>query len=249
MAEKLPAALERGGTTPLYLQIRNWIRERITSGAWPTGHRLDAEEKLARELGVAVGTMRQALAELAREGYVTRQHGRGTFVSGPVLEHRVLGRLLFFPEEFSEQGVQLTTRVLRQAVIPPPSFVAGALGLGPRDRVFSIRRVRAAGGVPFMLVDNYIHYDLCPGIEAFDFSEQIIGSLLEDRYGIRIDKAVRTVEPALATPEHARWLEVPAGFSLLYLHQVMSDRAGVPFEYADMWLRGDRFKFRMTLQR
>ena len=56
------------------------LRARITQGEWVPGTALPAEAALAREHGVALGTLRQALALLVAEGLLERQHGRGTFV-------------------------------------------------------------------------------------------------------------------------------------------------------------------------
>ena len=56
------------------------LRARITRGEWVPGTALPAEAALAKEHGVALGTLRQALALLVAEGLLERQHGRGTFV-------------------------------------------------------------------------------------------------------------------------------------------------------------------------
>jgi GntR family transcriptional regulator len=54
----------------------------IESGSLRDGDRLPAETELASGLGVSVGTVQKALAQLATTGIVSREHGRGTFVSG-----------------------------------------------------------------------------------------------------------------------------------------------------------------------
>jgi DNA-binding GntR family transcriptional regulator len=54
----------------------------IESGALRCGDRLPSEERLANDFGVSVGTVQKALAQLATSGIVSREHGRGTFVSG-----------------------------------------------------------------------------------------------------------------------------------------------------------------------
>lgn len=54
---------------------------RIESGSLRSGERLPSEEALADGFGVSVGTVQKALAQLASDGIVSREHGRGTFVS------------------------------------------------------------------------------------------------------------------------------------------------------------------------
>lgn len=58
------------------------ITRRIESGALREGDRLPSEERLAVQSGVSVGTVQKALERLSRSGLVTREHGRGTFVTG-----------------------------------------------------------------------------------------------------------------------------------------------------------------------
>ena len=67
--------------TKLSRVTENIVR-RIESGALREGDRLPSEEELAASQGVSVGTVQKALARLAHSGLISRQHGRGTFVSG-----------------------------------------------------------------------------------------------------------------------------------------------------------------------
>jgi DNA-binding GntR family transcriptional regulator len=62
--------------------IANSIVSNIERGKLREGDQLPSEEKLAEQHGVSVGTVQKALARLAQSGIISRQHGRGTFVSG-----------------------------------------------------------------------------------------------------------------------------------------------------------------------
>src|SRR6185369_16997934 len=57
------------------------LRERILAGEWAPGAAIPPESLLAQTYGVALGTVRQALALLVEDGLLERRHGRGTFVS------------------------------------------------------------------------------------------------------------------------------------------------------------------------
>lgn len=72
--------LNRESDEPLYLQIRNQIRDLILSGDLPAGARLPAERELAASLGVNRTTVSNAFQELAADGLVEGQVGRGTIV-------------------------------------------------------------------------------------------------------------------------------------------------------------------------
>ncbi|MFI7219146.1 GntR family transcriptional regulator [Micromonospora maritima] len=66
---------------PRYRVIADQLRERIESGVIPPGALLPAESTLTAEFRAARSTVRQAIAVLRADGYVTTERGRGTHAS------------------------------------------------------------------------------------------------------------------------------------------------------------------------
>jgi len=64
-----------------YGKLAQALRERILQGEWAPGEGIPAESALAQSYGVALGTIRQALALLVEDGVLHRRHGKGTFVT------------------------------------------------------------------------------------------------------------------------------------------------------------------------
>jgi DNA-binding transcriptional MocR family regulator len=77
--------LDRNSRTPLYLQIRNQLREMILDGTLSEGSRLPAERKMAAALGVNRSTVVNAYRELAADGLVEAHVGQGTTVCRPAM--------------------------------------------------------------------------------------------------------------------------------------------------------------------
>jgi DNA-binding LacI/PurR family transcriptional regulator len=67
--------------SPIYQGVKDLIRARIESGDLRVGARISSEHQLARELNVSRNQARQALRELALEGYLVRKQGSGSFVA------------------------------------------------------------------------------------------------------------------------------------------------------------------------
>jgi GntR family transcriptional regulator, gluconate operon transcriptional repressor len=61
------------------------LRERILAGGLASGERL-VEARIAQQLGISRGPLREALKQLAAEGLVREEPRRGTFVSTPTIE-------------------------------------------------------------------------------------------------------------------------------------------------------------------
>ncbi|MFF4198975.1 GntR family transcriptional regulator [Nonomuraea sp. NPDC001831] len=74
--------MTQGKAQPTYATMAQDLRRRITTGEYPPGGMIPSEAALMAEFGVARGTVRQALAELEREGLVVSQMGRGRKVQG-----------------------------------------------------------------------------------------------------------------------------------------------------------------------
>lgn len=66
---------------PAYGRIENDLRLRIAQGQWGIGAMLPSRHDLAREYGVALGTMERAVAGLLADGTLRADGRRGTFVA------------------------------------------------------------------------------------------------------------------------------------------------------------------------
>ncbi|MBD2871849.1 GntR family transcriptional regulator [Paenibacillus arenilitoris] len=67
---------------PIYLQIKEQIKNQILSGQLQEGELLPSIRNLAQNLKISVITTKRAYDELEQEGLVTSVSGKGTFVSG-----------------------------------------------------------------------------------------------------------------------------------------------------------------------
>ena len=66
---------------PLYMQLHDSIRDDILNGTYRPGEKILTEEQLSKKYGVSRITVRNALETLARDNYLVRKRGAGTFIS------------------------------------------------------------------------------------------------------------------------------------------------------------------------
>lgn len=72
--------LKRSGPEPLYYQLAQSLEQAVATGVITRGTRLLPEKEMARELNVAIGTVRNAWAYLERKGVLSRQRHAGTVI-------------------------------------------------------------------------------------------------------------------------------------------------------------------------
>lgn len=69
-----------GGSLPMYLQIAEMLVREVAAGRLTDGEKLAPERDMAADLGIAVGTLRKALAELQERGLLERVQGSGNYI-------------------------------------------------------------------------------------------------------------------------------------------------------------------------
>ena len=241
--------VKRTVPTPIYQQIKTWIRQQIELGAWPEHFKLKSETDLAEAWGVSRGTVRKAITELIKEGLLLRIHGRGTFVASARLEQPLAERLVAISEDLINKGIPFETQVLECSVVEAPPQVAYLLSIAVDSKVLFLKRVRSVANLPLILLHNYVVYQLCPGVEQVDFSRYRLFQTLEQKFGLQLDWGRRYFEAKAATEEVARRLDISVCDPVMSLEQVVYLSDGNPVEFSDVWLRGDRFRLSATVRR
>ncbi len=227
---------------PIYVQIRDALIERIQSGELKPGMRIPSERELVAEYRVSRMTVRQALTDLVNRGLAERIRGNGTYVAEPKVE-QVLNPLVSFTEQMARRGIVPGARVLETQVMAAHGRLADALGLRIGERLYRIVRVRTGNNLPLALETSHFPYELCRGIERFDLERRSIYRILDEEYGIRLARAIESIEPTVANEFEAEVLDVSVGAPLLLLERTAYTSTGTPVEFAKDLYRGDRTRF------
>jgi GntR family transcriptional regulator len=241
-------ALTRGGPLPLYHQLKTVVMREIEAGRWQPDEQLPTEDELSRRFGVSKITVRQALRELADEGFIRREQGRGTFVERRRLQQGPR-ELTSFTDEMRSHGLVPSSKVLEQGTIAPPPAVWAALRIARDAPVFRLRRLRMANREPMGVQDAFIPSDLVPGVTDVKFGNASLYDILQSRYNLHPATARETYCVTLLKPADAALLRVPARSPAMAAERVTLLADGTPFEYVQSVMRGDRYKIAIDLTR
>lgn len=211
---------------PRYREIESSLRARIAR--LRPGQRLPSDSDLCAEFGVSRMTARHAMAQLAEEGLVRRDPGRGTFVAEPPT-HRRANSLMTFSHEMRRQGrlptSRIVSRVLRQPTEPERMDLRSAHG----EDVVELRRVRLADGEPVAVETAVLAARCAAAVLASDLET---GSLHEALIsaGIVPSRGKSSITAEAASVEDARLLGVRAGEPMLVERRIILDHRGRPLE-------------------
>ncbi|WP_405140430.1 GntR family transcriptional regulator [Sphaerisporangium sp. NBC_01403] len=238
---ELPVEIDRGSPVPYHEQIYRLLLDQIVSGRLAPGQKLMQEKEYAARLGVSLAPVRQAILALAKDGYLTRTRGRGTYVREAKVGAEIQ-LLSSFTATLNATGLPAAMRVLAAETVPASEPVSTALRIPLGAEVFRLRRVAFLSGEPVVLLTASLPVSLFPGLGAADLSGSLY-ELLHERYGTVMTSARNVIEVVRALPEHAGHLQVPVGEALLRVEAVTHDQHGVPVEFSQVLYQADRFRF------
>lgn len=238
--------VDRFNREKLYIQLTRILLEEINDGKWQPGERIPTEEELCRKYNVSKITVRQAIHNLASEGYLLKVQGKGTFVTGILPEGCLAMRTRFTEDMFGEEVKAEKEVLLKGIKVPPPD--AGAY-LKTGEPVFYILSRRTVNGQPVYLEESFIPQRLVPGIEKLDFSRYSLYSILQEKGTKRVFKVIQTIEISQALKENARHLEIPDGVPVLVVHRLLLSSDNAPVAYTRFLGRSDTYKFQTEFER
>lgn len=224
---------------PKYYTVKQHLLDYIET--LEPGAAVPTERDLAAELATSRTTVRQALVELAAEGRLVRRQGAGTYVAEAKITWPL--HLASFTEQAAANGLTASSRLLAVERIPAGPEVAGRLALRPRDFVHKIDRLRLADGRPMVVESSLLSAARFPHLGRKIRSVGSLHALLQQDYGVSLQRGEESIDIAAASPHQAALLSTDTGAPMLVVRRCSFDEHGKPIEWATSWFRGDRITF------
>ena len=237
-----------GTRSSMYSQLAAFIRHQIKLGVFRPHDKIVTENELCDILNISRTTVRLAFNELLEEGLIVRQRRKGTFIADKKINRR-LNSLYNFTESMREQGIKPHSLVLQSEVSDADEMVADKMNLTPTQRkVFILKRVRLGDDTPLLLETTCIPWNLCPGIEFYDFATLSLYDVLKNEFGLNIAHATEHIEAVIINKSAAHYLQctekVMAGY---HIERVSFLENGFVFEYTTSVTRADKCNFKIDL--
>lgn len=224
-------------TPPKYAQIVKAIQERIEEGTYVPGELLPSESRLVREFGAGRSTVVRALQILSMQGWIDREHGRGSFVKGKpaaAVEQRT------HPGESAFDAPESGAAVFagRSTV---PARIAEGLRLPVESPAILRQRLLVVEGSPSELVSLWFPLDIAAGTDLHRPDPIPVGvrAHLHAVKQLRPTRVVERLSARLPTEEEAKQLGLETGTPVLGILAAVLDASESVLAVADVALPGD----------
>ncbi|MGY6548512.1 MAG: GntR family transcriptional regulator [Roseinatronobacter sp.] len=229
------------GSLPLHMQISELLIRDIAAGRLVDGERLPPEREMAAAHGIAIGTLRKALAALQEKGLLERVQGSGNYIRAQTDPGALYA---FFRLELAEGGGLPTARVLSVDRLPKdprlPQF-------GQAPDAHRIRRLRMLSGIAAAVEEIWLDAACAPQLVPADLSESLYYHY-RTRLGLRIARAEDRVGqgplPDWAPPGFPH----PPGTALPMITRVSHSHEGASVEASWTWYDPERARYTVRLK-
>ena len=242
---RIEKTVDRGSKEKLYVQIYSILIEKIESGEWPPGTQIPTEDELCRIYDVSKVTVREAIQELVREGYLKRQQGKGTFVTYTLPQIGIVMRTSVTDDIFGEE-VKVQKEIIRRELREAPESVRQLLETDEPVYYFACRKS----------VDDELFYEeifipafVFPDIEEVDIAARSLYDLIEEKGTKKIFRVIQAMEATELQREVAGVLNMKEGSPALLMSRTLVSSDGIPVAYTRVAGYGRKHKFQMEFER
>ncbi len=242
---KIEKTVDRGSKEKLYVQIYSILSEKIENGEWAAGTQIPTEDELCRIYEVSKITVREAIQELVREGYLVRQQGKGTFVTyslpslGVVMRTRltedIYGGEVKVQKQIIEKGIRGGEENIRQLLMT-------------EDDVYYFL-VKKTVGDEQCYEEIFIPVHILPDIDKEEIDKKSLYDLIEEKGSKKIFRVVQTMEVANLHDKINLLVNLKEGSPAMLITRLLKGSDGSPIAYTRFIGNITKHKVQMEFER
>ncbi|MBO0448221.1 GntR family transcriptional regulator [Enterococcus sp. MJM12] len=237
--------MTRAKKQPLYDQLVELLKEKIEN-EYEANMMLPSERELSDVYGLSRTTVRLALQELEKIGYIYRQHGKGTFVSDLKESSFNLQSMYSFTEQMKSLGRHPETRVLDFETIEANKFLATKFNVKLGTKLIKMKRLRSADGEPLMLERTYLPLNKFLSLTKEDLDQKALYDIFREDYNEIVKVAEEELFANIARPKDAPFLDIREGAPVLTLMRKTYNQANEIIEFTYSVARADHFRYKIV---
>jgi DNA-binding GntR family transcriptional regulator len=227
-----------------YQQIQEYIKKRIQTKKYPMGSYLPSENEFSAQFCTTRTTVRKALDELLKQGFIEKEHGKGSRVLDRV---KSLG-LMSIKGFSGSTNYPVKTKITIEPKICDwgPSIVFPLSEEEKESRCVYFQRVRYIDNQPIVLENNWYALIALEPIKSEEFVEGSFFKTLSQDYLIEIIGVEQELRAVPATPEIAKNLNLPLGEPVLHISVKFQTSKLNLYLYGDLYCNTSKYPIRSS---
>lgn len=202
----------------LYLQLFDILKRKIENNEWAVGMQIPTEEQLCKMFNVSRATVRNAVLELVRQGYLIRQQGKGTFVSRNFISEGLI-MTTAYKKLWVEDDSVFKKEVLAKTVMMPVGNLSKELGIPENRHVIYVKILWFAEKEPSILQESFVPFNICPQLLEEDLETHSIIELFEKKYSIKTTKVHNYFDLTILNKELSLSFGIPENSTVILMTQ------------------------------
>lgn len=239
---------------PLYLQLRDMIKQKIDDGEYLPGEKLPSEREMAATFKINRMTIKKAIDTLVKDGILYKVNNKGTFVwKQPVkkilyLNDHSRGKSIGLGAYFNSTGAPLKNLVLEKGVMNSCFYVCDKLGLSTEDSIFSLVRLRVLDGESVALEYCFVPLKFFHDINNHNFEKASLYDYMQtqNHFPVTFEQKM-TVQKA--TSPITRIMKIEDADFVYVLEYVGHDKDGNTVEFTRSYMRCDQAVYGYEISR
>lgn len=215
----------------------------IQNKEYAVGELLPSERNLVGLYGVSRTTVRLALDELERKGYIARRHGKGSFVVDTHKKLVNLSEMYSFTEEMKRLGKKPQTILLDYVIVDNDERIFDKFHPKP-SKLIQLIRLRTADGTPMLFEETYIPYDKFKSMTKETIKQRALYNIFEEDFDEIVKLAQEELSAGMASKKEAEKLGLEEKSSVLEIYRTTINQKNEVIEYTESKARPDKFTYR-----
>ena len=215
------------------------------NGKWQEGDQLPTENDFQNEFNLSRATIRHALSEIEHEGFIERHPGKGTIVRHKRIVPEIM-KLSSFTDDMISRGMTAQSKTIDMNFIIPPHQVRNGYGIAANEKVWLVRRLRLADGIPMGLQELYIPPEL--QISARELQQmQSYYQLLKKHHNLFPAFATEILTAKKADKQDAEIMQIREGDPLIFIWRVTYAEDESVIEVVKIKYIAERYEYHIQL--
>lgn len=232
---------------PLFVQVAETMKTRIHNHEYSPGDAIPSAKELEKAFNVSNITIRRAIEQLSRQGYVIPRRGLRAQVADVKkkwVEIEITGDFRTWVDTAVGEKLGIRARLLDRQVIGCPTPIRELLALDPDETVERIKRIRELDGEPISYYVTYGPSGLLTRLSSSAIEKGPFVDSFQNLCRIRLTLMEQTVQASLADMDLAGILHVEFGFPLFFVQNVYYSEKRIPMAITQMYYRSDKYVYR-----